>query len=81
MTRSDRFAHQMGGRYRLIWFECLSSSEYKRSDSMAKPIVIGLELHGEDARRFHKYIEKPTITEEGRQLIREAVRRAPLDRL
>lgn len=48
---------------------------------MAKPIVIGLELHGEDARRFHKYIEKPTITEEGRQLIREAVRRAPLDRL
>jgi hypothetical protein len=43
---------------------------------MAKPIEIGLELRGQDARRFHKYMEEPTITEEGRELIREALRRA-----
>ena len=81
MTRSDLFAHQVRGRYRHIWFEGHHLLSTGGSDSMAKPLVIGLELHGEDARRFHKYIEKPTITEEGRQLIREAVRRAPLDRL
>lgn len=43
---------------------------------MAKPIEIGLELHGQDARRFYKYMEDPTITDEGRALIREALRRA-----
>ena len=41
---------------------------------MAKPIEIGLVLGGEDARRFHKYMEDPKITKEGRNLIREAIK-------
>jgi len=31
---------------------------------MAKPIEIGLVLEGDDARRFHKYMENPQITKE-----------------
>jgi hypothetical protein len=41
---------------------------------MAKPIEIGLVLEGDDARRFHKYMENPKITHEGRELIREAIK-------
>ncbi|MEN6519515.1 MAG: hypothetical protein ABFC38_15320 [Methanospirillum sp.] len=48
---------------------------------MAKPIEIGLELHGQDARRFHEYMEQPTITNEGRALIREALKRASKESL
>jgi hypothetical protein len=35
---------------------------------------LGLVLTGEDARRFHEYMEdpSPTFTKEGRKLIREA---------
>jgi hypothetical protein len=40
---------------------------------MAKPIEIGLVLEGDDARRFHKYMEDPTIKKEGRELIRKAI--------
>jgi hypothetical protein len=43
---------------------------------MARPIDLGLKLEGEDARRFHKYMENPDITEEGRLLIRKAVKLA-----
>jgi hypothetical protein len=45
---------------------------------MAKPIEIGLVLEGDDAKRFYTYMENPTITEKGRELIREAVRLAKL---
>jgi len=40
---------------------------------MAKPIEIGLVLEGDDARRFHKYMDDPKITEEGRELIKKAI--------
>jgi len=43
---------------------------------MAKPIELGLELEGEDALRFHRYMENPDDTKEGRELIQEAVRLA-----
>jgi len=48
---------------------------------MAKPIEIGLVLEGDDARRFHKYMEKPQITKEGRELIREAIKIAKKEKL
>jgi hypothetical protein len=48
---------------------------------MAKPIEIGLVLGGEDARRFHKYMEDPKITKEGRNLIREAIKIAKKEKL
>ena len=47
---------------------------------MAKPIEIGLVLEGEDARRFHKYMED-RITKEGRNLIREAIKIAKKEKL
>ncbi|MCX6700223.1 MAG: hypothetical protein NTV68_09880 [Methanomicrobiales archaeon] len=43
---------------------------------MAKPIELGLELTGEDALRFHQYMEHPTIPDRGMALIREAVRQS-----
>jgi hypothetical protein len=43
---------------------------------MAKQIEIGLILEGDDARKFLTYMENPTITEKGRELIREAIRLA-----
>jgi len=43
---------------------------------MAKPIELGLVLEGDDARRFHKYMEHPTYTEDARELIRSAAARA-----
>lgn len=48
---------------------------------MAKPIEIGLVLAGDDARRFHKYMENPKITKEGRELIREAIKIAKKENL
>jgi len=39
---------------------------------MAKPIEIGLVLEGEDAKAFRKYLEHPTFTREGLNLMREA---------
>jgi hypothetical protein len=48
---------------------------------MAKPIEIGLELHEKDALRFHEYMEQPTITDEGRALIREAIKWASKEEL
>jgi hypothetical protein len=41
---------------------------------LAKPIEIGLVLEGEDAKKFHLYMENPKITNKGRELIREAIR-------
>jgi hypothetical protein len=41
---------------------------------MAKPIEFCTELTGEDALNFHRYMENPDATLEGRELIREAVR-------
>jgi len=43
---------------------------------MAKPIEIGLVLEGEDARAFQTYLEHPTFTRDGLNLIREAKRDA-----
>ena len=39
---------------------------------MAEPIELGLVLEGEDARRFQRYLDHPTDTDDGRELIREA---------
>ena len=39
---------------------------------MAKPIELGLTLEGEDARRFHEYMERTTYTDDARKLIRLA---------
>ncbi len=39
---------------------------------MATPIKLGLVLEGEDARRFQDYLDHPTDTDDGRELIREA---------
>ncbi|MDO9324226.1 MAG: hypothetical protein Q7T80_04620 [Methanoregula sp.] len=43
---------------------------------MAKPIEIGLVLEGEDAKTFQHYLEHPTFTREGLNLMREAKRDA-----
>jgi hypothetical protein len=48
---------------------------------LAKPIEIGLLLEGDDAKRFHKYMENPKITQEGRELIREAIKIAKKEKL
>jgi hypothetical protein len=40
---------------------------------MAKPIEIGLVLEGEDATAFQHYLEHPTFTREGLNLMREAM--------
>jgi hypothetical protein len=39
---------------------------------MAKPIELGLVLEGEDAERFQHYLDNPTDTDAGRELIHEA---------
>jgi len=41
---------------------------------MAKPIEIGLVLEGDDTKKFYEYMDNPTITNKGRELIREAIR-------
>jgi hypothetical protein len=49
-----------------------------RSNRVAGVAPIGAEenmrLEGEDARRFHEYMESGTITEEGREVIRAALK-------
>ena len=45
---------------------------------MAKPIEIGLVLEGEDAKMFEHYLEHPTFTREGLNLMREAKHDAEL---
>ena len=42
---------------------------------MAIPIELGLELKGQDAKNFHKYIQNPLIydTTDGKRILREAV--------
>jgi hypothetical protein len=49
--------------------------------TMAKPIELGLTLEGEDARRFHEYMERPTYTDDARKLIRLAAQDAQNRRL
>ena len=39
---------------------------------MAKPIRLGLELKGDDARKFNEYAENPTITPNGAELLKKA---------
>ena len=41
---------------------------------MAKEIELGLSLKGNDARKFHEYMKNPDDTEEGRKLLKEALR-------
>ena len=48
---------------------------------MAEPIETGLVLEGEDAWRFHKYMENPKITKGGQSLIREAIKIAKKEKL
>jgi len=54
---------------------------YQEGKKMAKPIELGLVLEGEDARRFHEYMERPTYTDDARRLIRFAAREAQNRRL
>ncbi len=44
----------------------------RESRKMAQLIELGLVLEGEDARRFQHYLDHPTDTDDGRELIREA---------
>lgn len=41
---------------------------------MATPISYGLVLDGDDARDFDKYIENPTFTEKGLELMQRVVK-------
>jgi len=43
---------------------------------MAQKIELGLYLEGEDARRFHEYMEHPTYTDDARKLIHVAAQKA-----
>ena len=54
---------------------------YPEVMEMAKPIELGLVLEGEDARRFHEYMERPTYTDDARKLIRFAAHKAQNKRL
>ena len=54
---------------------------YQEGRKMATPIELGLVLEGEDARRFHEYMEQPTYTDDARRLIRFAAREAQNRRL
>ncbi|WFN35026.1 hypothetical protein L1S32_02605 [Methanogenium sp. S4BF] len=42
---------------------------------MAKPIELGLELKGQDAKNFSRYMRNPSKydTPDGRRILREAV--------
>ena len=54
----------------------LNSKNIPEGMLMAKPIEIGLVLKGDDAKAFQKYLEHPTFTREGLNLMREAKRDA-----
>lgn len=43
---------------------------------MAKPIELGLTLEGEDAKKFHEYMKKPTHTKKGIAMAKKAAKRA-----
>jgi len=44
-------------------------------ENMAKPLELGMELTGDDARRFHQYMETyEELPPRGRKLILDAVR-------
>lgn len=46
-------------------------------ETMAKPLQTGLELTGEDALRFHRYMEgHEELPQRGREMMRVAVRLA-----
>ena len=49
-----------------------SSSKRMIGGSYAKPIPLVLELKGEDVRQFLDYMENPTITPEGAELLKKA---------
>lgn len=42
---------------------------------MAKPIELGLELEGQDAKDFDEYLANPTTTQEGKEVLDESKRR------
>ena len=53
----------------------LPSFKHRRvNNSMAKPIERGLELKGQDAKNFFRYIRNPSIydTPDGKRILREA---------
>jgi len=56
-----------------IYFSSLNDIVSK-ANCMARPIEIGLVLEGDDAKKFYSYMDNPTITNKGRELIREAIR-------
>jgi len=60
----------------IISFAYIKSIKNILGDIVAKPIEIGLVLEGEDAIAFQKYLEHPTFTREGLNLMREAKRDA-----
>ncbi|UUX92284.1 hypothetical protein [Methanoplanus endosymbiosus] len=43
---------------------------------MTKPIELGLILKGEDAQRFHRYMENPEYSKDGKDMIRRAAKLA-----
>jgi hypothetical protein len=55
-----------------LFYVCRDIIVYSEEREMAKPIELGLVLEGEDARRFQRYLDCPTDTDDGRELIREA---------
>lgn len=54
--------------------ETAKAPHRKVNDSMAKPIELGLELKGQDAKNFHQYIQDPSVydTPDGKRILREA---------
>jgi len=51
-------------------------------ETMAKPLETGLELTGEDALRFHRYMEgHEELPQRGREMMRVAVRLAEKEQL
>lgn len=60
------------GRQENLFLLCRGTLSYQEGRKMATPIELGLVLEGEDARRFQDYLDHPTDTDDGRELIREA---------
>jgi len=52
------------------------------AETMAKPLEIGLELTGEDALRFHRYMEgHEELPQRGHEMMRVAIRLAEKEQL
>lgn len=67
-----------------IWTTDFDNNISPNSDcgTMAKPLEIGLELTGEDALRFHRYMEgHEELPQRGREMMRVAVRLAEKEQL